>query len=98
MPRLGVCQSRGYPSDSTDSQISRQAKLIAQVAVAAFVQIVLPMLLMLVAPISHKVTGLGKRFKRRLKTCGYLRRNHQLAREGADRFHIPKYKENNFTT
>ncbi|MXW80927.1 MAG: hypothetical protein F4Z57_18475 [Gemmatimonadetes bacterium] len=45
---------------------------------------------MLIAPISHKVAGLGKRFKRRLKARRYLGRNHQLARKGADRFHALK--------
>ena len=90
MPRLGVCQSRGYPSNSTDGQVSRQAKLLTQGAVAAFVQIVLPVLFMLIPPISHKVTGLGKRFKRRLKARRCLRWNHQLAREGSDRFHTSK--------
>ena len=98
MPRLGVGQSRGDPSNSTNCQISRQAKLLAHVAVAAFMQIVLAMLLVLIAPISHKVAGLGKRFKRRVKTSGRRWRNHQSARKSTDCFHTPKYSESSFTT
>lgn len=90
MPRLGIGQSGRNPSNSTDRQISRQAKLFAHVAVAAFVQIILAMLFMPIAPISHKVTGLGKRFKRRLKARRCLWWNNQLAREGSDRFHTSK--------
>ena len=98
VPRLGIGHPRGNPSNSTDRQVGRQTKLLTHIAVAALMQIVLAMLLMLIAPISHKVAGLGKRFKRRLKARRYLGRNHQLARKGADRFHALKYSDFIFIT
>ena len=58
----------------------------------------LAMLLMLVAPISHKVAGLGKRIQRRVNTSGRRWRNHQPARKSADCFHTHKYGESSFTT
>ena len=84
---LALAIPRGHPSNSTDRQVGRQTKLLTHIAVAALMQIVLAMLLMLIAPISHKVAGLGKRFKRSPQGASLLGRNHQLARKGADRFH-----------
>ena len=88
VPRLGLGQPGCNPSDSTDRQVGRQTKPFTYVAVAALMQIILAMLFVFVAPISHEVAGLGKRLKRRVNTSRYRRRNRQATREGTYRFHI----------
>ena len=93
VPRLGIGQARSNASNGTDGQVSRQAKAFTDVAIAALMQIILAMFLVLVAPIGHKVAGLGKCLKRRVDTSRYRWRNHQLARKGTDRFHILKYND-----
>ena len=98
MSRLGLSQTGSYASDSTDCEVGRQAKLLAYVAVASLVQVVLSVLIMLVAPISHKVAGLGKSLKRRVNTGRHLRRHNQLTRKGVNRFHAHKYNDYNFIT
>ena len=98
VPRLRISQPGRNPSNSTDGEVSRQTELLAHVAVAALVQIVLAMALVLISPISHEVAGCGKRFKCRVNASSYRRRNHQLAREGPNRFHAPKHSEFIFIT
>ena len=93
VPRFLVGQARSYSSDGTNREISRQAKLLAHGMVTALVQIVLAMTLVLIAPICHKIAGRGKRFHRRVYTRGHRRRNYELTRECANRFHAYKHSE-----
>ena len=100
MPRLWIGQPRRNASDGPNAEVGRKTELLAHVAIAAFVQIVLAMFLMLVAPISHIGAGLGKRIQRRVNASGRRWRKHQPTRKSADCFHTPKYSESStaFTT
>ena len=96
--RFGVGQSGRDPCNGADGQVGTETELFAHVAVAALVQVVLAMALVVIAPIGDEVASVGKRRHRRVDALSHPRGNDEFARESAYRFHVFEYGELYFTT